>query len=224
MNKNINKNFRNFVNKYKQKALLQLKNIYLTKLWIKKLCIFLIACFIVFLSSFLIRDSMLNRNSAYGNFIPGFIDIKVVGNNGVAFSTFENSSVSFVYFVQILPIIISFGFLVFTKSVWFDIGFSMIITGGLSNVIDRSIIDTYTYNIVPTNQTINAVVDYFYFSFINGSAIFNMPDVYVIIGVIIVISKLIVQTIIDYLHYEKENSKNKTYENNRDEKIIEERR
>lgn len=99
----------------------------------------------------------------------------------------------------------------------------MIITGGMSNVIDRSIVDVYTHNIVPTEQTINAVVDYFSFSFISGSAIFNMPDVYVVAGVIIVLIKLIVQTIIDYLHYDKENSENKTYENNK-EKIIEERR
>ena len=49
----------------------------------------------------------------------------------------------------------------------------------MSNVIDRAIVDVYTNNIVPMEQTINAVVDYLSFSFINGSAIFNMPDVFV---------------------------------------------
>ncbi|EGZ31516.1 signal peptidase II [Malacoplasma iowae] len=223
MNKKTNLKFKLTINKYRDKIVKQLISIYKTKIWIRKLAIFLGISFLVFLSSFLIRDAILQKTSAYGSFIPGFIDIKVVGNNGVAFSAFENASVSFVYFIQILPIIISMFFLVFTKSAWFDVGFSMIITGGMSNVIDRSIVDVYTHNIVPTEQTINAVVDYFSFSFISGSAIFNMPDVYVVAGVIIVLIKLIVQTIIDYLHYDKENSENKTYENNK-EKIIEERR
>ncbi|QHG89808.1 signal peptidase II [Malacoplasma iowae] len=223
MNKKTNLKFKLTINKYRDKIVKQLISIYKTKIWIRKLAIFLGISFLVFLSSFLIRDAILQKTSAYGSFIPGFIDIKVVGNNGVAFSAFENASVSFVYFIQILPIIISMFFLVFTKSAWFDVGFSMIITGGMSNVIDRSIVDVYTHNIVPTEQTINAVVDYFSFSFISGSAIFNMPDVYVLAGVIIVLIKLIVQTIIDYLHYDKENSENKTYENNK-EKIIEERR
>ncbi|WPL39209.1 signal peptidase II [Malacoplasma iowae] len=223
MNKKTNLKFKLTINKYRDKIVKQLISIYKTKIWIRKLAIFLGISFLVFLSSFLIRDAILQKTSAYGSFIPGFIDIKVVGNNGVAFSAFENASVSFVYFIQILPIVISMFFLVFTKSAWFDVGFSMIITGGMSNVIDRSIVDVYTHNIVPTEQTINAVVDYFSFSFISGSAIFNMPDVYVVAGVIIVLIKLIVQTIIDYLHYDKENSENKTYENNK-EKIIEERR
>ncbi|WPL39706.1 signal peptidase II [Malacoplasma iowae] len=223
MNKKTNLKFKLTINKYRDKIVKQLISIYKTKIWIRKLAIFLGISFLVFLSSFLIRDAILQKTSAYGSFIPGFIDIKVVGNNGVAFSAFENASVYFVYFIQILPIIISMFFLVFTKSAWFDVGFSMIITGGMSNVIDRSIVDVYTHNIVPTEQTINAVVDYFSFSFISGSAIFNMPDVYVVAGVIIVLIKLIVQTIIDYLHYDKENSENKTYENNK-EKIIEERR
>lgn len=223
MNKKTNLKFKLTINKYRDKIVKQLISIYKTKIWIRKLAIFLGISFLVFLSSFLIRDAILQKTSTYGSFIPGFIDIKVVGNNGVAFSAFENASVYFVYFIQILPIIISMFFLVFTKSAWFDVGFSMIITGGMSNVIDRSIVDVYTHNIVPTEQTINAVVDYFSFSFISGSAIFNMPDVYVVAGVIIVLIKLIVQTIIDYLHYDKENSENKTYENNK-EKIIEERR
>ena len=224
MTKQTNTKFNQIVNKYMLKIVAQLKAIYQTKIWIRKIAIFLGISFIVFLSSFLIRDAILNKNTAYGNFIPGFIDIRVVGNNGVAFSAFENASASFVYFIQILPIIISIAFLIFTKSVWFDVGFSMIITGGMSNVIDRAIVDVYTNNIVPMEQTINAVVDYFSFSFINGSAIFNMPDVFVVTGVIIVVGKLIVQTIIDYLHYEKETSENKTYEDKSKEKIIEERR
>lgn len=110
MNKKTNLKFKLTINKYRDKIVKQLISIYKTKIWIRKLAIFLGISFLVFLSSFLIRDAILQKTSTYGSFIPGFIDIKVVGNNGVAFSAFENASVYFVYFIQILPIIISMFF------------------------------------------------------------------------------------------------------------------
>lgn len=202
-NKNTQQKIKTYFDKFINITYKRLLDIYTTKYLIWKLIAIFSTLFVVLLSSFLTRDAILNRTSDVGSFMPGFIDIKVIGNTGVAFSIFSNGSASLVYFVQILPIIIAFGFLIFSKSLAYDIGLSMIFAGGLSNVIDRGLVDNYAH--IKVVDTVDAVVDYFYFSFIKGnSAIFNLPDIFVICGVITISLTIVVNLVKEYLNEKKE--------------------
>ncbi|MEG1010173.1 MAG: signal peptidase II [Clostridia bacterium] len=80
---------------------------------------------------------------------------------------------------------------------------SFIFFGGLANVIDRSIIDVYKHIVIA--QTDNAVVDYFQFTFIKNSAIFNIPDVFIVLSTLIVVVYLIISTFIHYIDKKHKN-------------------
>lgn len=181
------------------------KQLYRSKYIIWKFIIFLVISLIVFTTSFVLRNNMLASTKQTYDLIPGFLTIYIIDNTGIAFSGLSNSSSSLVYFVQSLPIIFSVLFLLFTKSFSIDIGLSLVLTGGLSNIIDRSLFDSYAHLQI---NGLNAVVDYFQFSFIPNSAVFNFPDVSVIVGVIIVGITLVVQFIKEWIQ-ESSNKKNK---------------
>lgn len=186
-------------------------SIYQSKYWIWKLIIFLTVSLIVFTSSFVVREVIINLPEKEYNFMKGFLQINIMGNTGVSFSMFNSSDVGLVYFIQCLPIIIAFGFLIFTKNIYIDIGLTLVLTGGMCNVIDRSLYDNYASGVAEIERT-NAVVDYLYFPFIgeNGSAVFNVPDMMIILGVIIIVITLIVQFIIEWINESKnEENKNK---------------
>ncbi|BAC43924.1 lipoprotein signal peptidase [Malacoplasma penetrans] len=185
----------------------QLIKIYLNKkhlIW--KISIILICAFIVLLTSFLTRNSILNATQSYWELIPGFLVINITGNTGVSFGTLGDSNPSLVYFVQSIPIVLGFFVLLFSSNYLLDIGVSLVFFGGLSNIIDRSIVDNYKY--LSGISTNNAVVDYFQFPFIKNSAIFNFPDTFVIIGMIFVGIQIIISFVKDYKK-EKDSEENK---------------
>lgn len=194
----------------------RLNKIYKTKLIIWKLLIFLLIGFVVTISSFLLRDAMLNAKSSNWILIPNFININIVENTGIAFSGLSNSSSSVVYFVQSIPILIGGIIFFFSCSLYFDVGICLLFFGGLCNIIDRSIVDTYT-NMQNLNgeNTINAVVDYFEFDsgFINNFAVFNLPDVYIICGVAEVIIIMLITWIKEYRE-ERNNSNDEPIKKN----------
>lgn len=164
-----------------------LKKIYCSKLIIWKCIIFFSIGFVVLLSSFLIRDAVLNSTQSSRKFIPNFIDIELVFNPGVAFSSLSNMPFWFVYFVQAIPLIIGAFTFIFSKSVYLDVGIAFLFFGGMCNIIDRSIVDI-TPNLYFDDQY-HTVVDYLKFSskFIGNFAIFNLPDVYVVFSVIYIV-------------------------------------
>lgn len=178
----------------------QLIDIYTNKkIVIYKIIIFLGVAFFVLFTSFYTRSLILESQTVSKPFIPGFIKIVIVGNTGIAFGGFNNASSAVVYLLQIIPIFVAIGFLIFCTSRINDALLSFILFGGLSNLIDRAIVDEYTYLSRSNIQTINAVVDYLQFEFLNNSAIFNIPDIYVVGGFIGLILHVVIVSIINYI-------------------------
>lgn len=202
----------------------QLSKIYLDKKHlIIKLIIIAVVCFIVCLASFLMRDSILNANRESWDLIPGFLAIKITENPGISFGNLGDKSPSLVFFVQSIPIVIGGVALIFSWNYLYDIGLSMLFFGGLCNVIDRSLPDVYT-NLTDLSQS-NAVVDYFQFSFIKNSAIFNFPDTFIICGVILICLQIIISWIKDFSKTSKseENKKpvkQEVLDENKNKKIV----
>lgn len=200
-------------NKFLQVTKTQLEKIYLNKKHLLfKLIIIFSACFIVCLTSFLIRSSMLNATESSWDLIPGFLSIKIVENPGISFGNLSDKNPSLVYFVQSIPIIIGGVILVFSYNYLYDIGLSILFFGGLCNVIDRATPDIYTH-LTHLNQH-NAVVDYFQFSFILDSAVFNFPDTFIICGVIVICLQIIISWIKDIKSSANSEDKNKPINDN----------
>ncbi len=106
----------------------------------------------------------------------------VVLNSGVGFSILNNASPSLVYFVQSIPILISFLAFIFIPQWWLIIGFLLMGFGGLNNIIDRSLDLSYVLHGV-SYSTANAVVDYWPFV----KTTINMNDVWICIGVGVIV-------------------------------------
>lgn len=162
-----------------------IKFIYKSKYLFKKLIIFFVVGIIVLTLSFVSRQLAIDSNNQYVNLIPGFINIKIVGNTGISFSILRGSNIHLILFVQSLPIIISLLVIAFSRNKLIDVCISFVFFGGLSNIIDRCIIDNYKF--LSGIENINAVVDYLQFSFIKNSPIFNMPDVFIIVSTLVLI-------------------------------------
>lgn len=200
-----NKNDKNNFMIYWNKLISHTKGIYKSNYWIYKLIIVITTLSLIIGASFGIREIILNSENQTLELIPNFLKLYITGNTGIAFSNLNNSSVSFIFFIQIFPVIVLSIILIFTKSIVIDIGLSMAIAGGLSNIIDRSIYDNYKY-LSSLIESKYAVVDYLNFSFIPNSAVFNLPDVFVIIG-IITIAIYIIFYYIKLFNIERKNKK-----------------
>ncbi|MDE5552973.1 MAG: signal peptidase II, partial [Malacoplasma sp.] len=190
---------------YQKKILKRLKNIYCSKYVYLKLAAFLIAAIITLTCSLVFRQQILESKEKFWEFIPGFLNINIVQNTGIAFSGLQNQSSSLVYFVQSIPVIIGFSILILSHSIFIDLGLSFILWGGLANIIDRTLIDNYKY--LHVLDTENAVVDYLQFSFIKNSAVFNFADASIVFGIIIAVLYVIYIIIKDFVINSKNNSK-----------------
>ncbi|MDE7088304.1 MAG: signal peptidase II [Malacoplasma sp.] len=191
--------------KYKEETKSHLEKIYLNKKHLLiKISIFLLVGFLIFLISFLTRDAMLNATQTSWILIPNFLDIKIIENTGISFGSLSQTSPGVVYFVQSLPIIIGFIAFIFSSHYFLDVGISMLFFAGMSNIIDRSLPDVYINKIMATEN--DAVVDYFQFSFIKDSAIFNFPDVFITISVGLICLHIIIAWVKEY---KKESAKEK---------------
>lgn len=207
-------NKQNKLNGYYQKFLTHLKSIYLTKIIYVKLSIFFLIAFVVLTTCFALRDALLDYAKTNGVdntkwiLIPNFLEIELTFNPGIAFSGLSNNSSTLVYFVQSIPLIIGLTIFLFSKSYLIDIPICFLIFGGLSNVVDRSIVDA-TLN----SNFSHTVVDYFRFSdaFFKNFAIFNLCDVYIILGVIWLVILLLISFIKDI---KNDNDENKPIKDN----------
>ncbi len=206
------KDIKEYFLKYKDEIKSHLEKIYLDKKHLLiKIIIFILIGFLVLLSSFLMRETMLNAKETYWVLIPNFLNIRITENTGISFGSLSDAGPSLVYFIQSLPIIIGFITFIFSSHYFLDVGISMLFFGGMSNIIDRSIPDIYINGILQDAN--NAVVDYFQFTFIKNSAIFNFPDFFITVSVGLICLHIIILWVKDYKK-EKEKNKNKLLKEN----------
>lgn len=184
-----------------EKKINNIKNSYWRNYWLsffklktillKILCFLVIGGFVLGLS-FGIRDLMLNN---YSN--------KVHLNKGVSFSLFENMSETGIRLIQIFPVIGLFIAFLFVNDWYIFISIPFAIFGGLSNFIDRFIVDKLVYSNGQIDYGYNTVVDY-----INGgSSVFNVPDIFIVFGISCLLIGIVAKIIISTLREDKEKNK-----------------
>lgn len=183
-----------------------IKSIYKSKYIFKKLIIFFIVGTIVLTCSFVSRQLAIDSHSQYFNLMPGFVNIRIVGNTGISFSILRGANISLILFIQSLPIVLSLLVISFSKDKLIDITLSFVFFGGLSNIIDRSVIDNYKF--LSGLDNLNAVVDYLQFSFIENSPIFNVPDIFIILSTLVLVVYLLFSSFNIFAKKDKLNKKN----------------
>lgn len=120
--------------------------------------------------------------------IPHILDLTYVENRGVAFGMFKDMRWIFIIFTSIVICVLLY-FVIFKKikSRLFYIACSMIIGGGIGNLIDRI---TYGY-----------VIDYLQLSFFNP--VCNLADYFITVGTVLLVVYLLFFT--DTFKKEKSN-------------------
>ena len=135
---------------------------------------FLVICLILidqFTKKFLLFDIGLNNSKP---FIPGIVQFTLVQNTGGAFSTLKQYPIVFQIFGIVNALL--FSYLTFCPTVQFNnltkTGCAFVLGGTLGNLIDRLIH--------------GGVIDFFDLQFINF-AVFNMADIFIDLGVLLII-------------------------------------
>lgn len=107
-----------------------------------------------------------------------YMSLKLAYNYGVAFSMFSFLQLNLKY-IQLAIVLIATIYLLKNKEVFkeYYLPIALLYAGGLSNILDR-----FTYG---------GVVDYFYWHYLFEFAIFNIADVIIDLGVVIIIYKQI---------------------------------
>ncbi|MGL4617144.1 MAG: signal peptidase II [Mycoplasmoidaceae bacterium] len=156
-----------------------------------KIVVFLLLALVVILPSFIIRDFMLKAENQDFNFMGNFIEGNIVSNTGVGLS-FAKGNPALAYALQGFSTFIPLIIFLFSQKKIMDIGTLIMFFGGLSNFIDRSIYDNFIYLAnAPGIVAENAVVDYWRFGFVNNSFIFNYADLFISIGLMLLIISFI---------------------------------
>lgn len=143
--------------------------------------IFLIGLSIVLIDQ--IIKMLVTTNISYGTSIGNLVRITNVSNTGMAYSIGQNSTI----IIAILNIVIIYLLLRFMIKNYNNISnivkisLMMVISGGTSNLIDR-IIRGYVVDYIDINQI---------FSY----PIFNIADISVVLGVVLIIGNLLIKTI-----------------------------
>lgn len=140
--------------------------------------------FVVFLVAFVLRQQAINAT-----FETGFGGWKIIANPGISFGSLQGYT-GLVYFLQIVPVVFSLITLIHCRYWLITIGLSLIVAAGMSNLIDRALVDylgVHIQNAIPNPDgsgfiAEHAVIDYW--SFNNSNTVFNFPDVFIIVGVI----------------------------------------
>ncbi|MCF0217626.1 MAG: signal peptidase II [Malacoplasma sp.] len=200
----LKENIKNYCTSFLENTKTHLQKIYCNKKHlIVKITIFFVIGFIVCLACFLMRNEILKANSEQWSVINGFLQIKITTNPGISFGSLANSSSSVVYFIQAIPVVIGIIVWVFSSNYLLDIGISLFFFGGLCNIIDRSLYDSFANNaLFNWVQKENVVVDYF--QFLPNSAIFNFADAFIIIGIILIVIEILISWIKEYIANKKE--------------------
>lgn len=171
-----------------------------------RLCSFLIASIIVIIPSTIMYCWAIDQIQLQPFGTNSFWYIKLALNNGVGFSILGNSPVWVVFLVQISINLVILLILLFMKK-WYIIGFlSLAFMGGTFNIIDRAI-DQPMACVELTNYHA-AVVDYFAFGFMDF-AIFNFPDMFIVIGTFGFIISFVTDAIVTFVKEGKKEKKEK---------------
>ena len=142
---------------------------------IKKLKIAISIFIIVFIIDQVVKFGFSNLNWD----VDGpYMSLKLAYNYGVAFSMFSFLE-HYLKFIQLGIVLIATVYLYKNKNVFeeYYLPIALLYAGGLSNILDR-----FTYG---------GVVDYFYWHYLFEFAIFNIADVIIDLGVVIIIYKQI---------------------------------
>jgi len=111
--------------------------------------------------------------------ITNFFDITHIHNFGVSFGLFSNLRLSWIFIIIGLLITgVVFYMLLNSKSLFEKWGFTLIIAGALSNILDR---------------TMNGfVIDFLYFHYNNLYwPAFNFADIYISLGILIIVLQIL---------------------------------
>ncbi|WP_342189436.1 MULTISPECIES: signal peptidase II [unclassified Spiroplasma] len=156
---------------------------------LKKKLLLLIGIFILILIDFVIKNVVINNlnENEMVNFLPGFIQIELVYNTGAAFGIGAENPQLMVVVQSIIILLILVGFL-FAQTTMMNIGLALIVAGALSNFGDRF-----------SNQIVEwGVVDYFSWQLFPPYSIFNIADMFVVGGTMVIIFAIILTPITSY--------------------------
>ncbi len=161
--------FNNWIDQKIKKDYLKkyLKEFFLLKTIVQKICFALLITLFCGLLFFLIRNNLL----LHGN------ENQVVFNKGVAFSFLNSIAPQWVVYLvkSLISILFSFIFIFFNK--WFIfIPSFLIAVNGWFNVIDKCMVDVLASN---NSVNVDAVVDYIFIL----NSVSNTADVFIIIGI-----------------------------------------
>ena len=138
----------------------------------KKLLFVVLPIFVIFLVGDLLVKHFINANMEVGeskSFLPGFINLVNVHNEGAAWSIFSGKQIFLVVFTFIF--LIAFVYFLLRESnrgAFFHISSAFIITGCIGNLIDR--------------LAFNYVRDMIQFDFWKSFPVFNIADICVCVG------------------------------------------
>lgn len=156
-----------------------------------KLVSLFLSLFVIVGISFLIRFFVLNTDTSQKEILGNFLGFKVSFNKGIYFSNFsDNTLLTYLLQSSFSVLVLIFLFLINDK--WLIVLLSLIFSGGMANIIDRSVDD---YLILDQTMHTDTVVDYLQFTFIKNSAIFNFQDVIIVTSWVGFIVKLTINFI-----------------------------
>jgi len=161
-----------------------LKNNNLKENYKKVVCIF-VPIFAVLLVLDLVSKYLININLAEGesaSFLPGFIKLTNVHNNGAAWNSFAGNQVFLIIISCVF--LLSFGYFYYQEmknGVLFHIASSLIVVGAFGNLIDR--------------LAFGYVRDMLHFEFWLDFPVFNVADMCICIGVPLLILFYIIKIV-----------------------------
>jgi lipoprotein signal peptidase len=128
------------------------------------------------------------------------LHLNIVLNTGISFSQLQDNTI-LVYILQIsLSTIVLLICILFSNKWYYTLCLTAIFTGGFFNVLQRATPVTFNFSIdgyAAGEKIHNVVVDYFE---INGFAVFNFPDSFIVGGTILGAAIYFVITIIAFVN------------------------
>jgi signal peptidase II len=180
----------------KEKIKQYLKSFYFSFFWLMAL-IFIIDI----ISKWTIQNNLKLGDAI--SVIPNFFYIVLVHNTGMAFGLGADGDIGWRIFFICISVIIGGGLLAYyivkrkTLSTWLKVALSLMIAGAIGNLIDRAFYWDATVGF-------NGVIDWLqFYIFGKAFAVFNIADASLVVGTII----LIIVLIIDSIKEAKQNAK-----------------
>lgn len=128
-----------------------------------------------------LKEFLLGKSGMSYTLINGFMDLQYSENTGAGFGMFQGNTTALIVVTAIVIAIICFYLLFMQKDAeWLRIPLVFIVGGGIGNLVDRI--------------ALGYVRDFFKFTFVDF-AIFNIADVFVTVGAILLIIALIVMMV-----------------------------